>query len=177
MDRKEVLKRKSTLGLIFIGAVLISMVIGITYGVLNSKDQEIPANYTFETIEGDTIDLADHHDKVIILYFHFLGCTFCKITTPYLAAIEDDYSNNTLYIITITIDILDSKAALNNWRSAHNATWEIVRDDIDHSISSRFDISITPTTIIFDKNGALAVKILGSINFDNNVRSEINSHL
>ncbi|KKK93140.1 hypothetical protein LCGC14_2695860 [marine sediment metagenome] len=79
--------------------------------------------------------------------------------------------------MTITIYLTDTNGALNNWRSSHNATWDIVRDDIDHSISSRYDVSVTPTTIILDKNGVQIIKLLGTLNFDSTVRSEISSHL
>ena len=177
MNRMNFFKRKSTIGFIFLGVILIGMVIGISFTILNSENTGNPTNYTFETIDGDTIDLADHQGEIVILYFHFLACTFCAITTPFLAEIENDYSNDSLYIITITIVALDSNGDLTNWRSSHNASWEIVRDDIDHSISSRYDVSITPTTFILDKNGNLVIKLLGTTNFNSTVRSEISSHL
>ncbi len=177
MDRKKFFKRESTVGFIFLGVILIGMVIGISFSILNSENVENPTNYPFETIDGEFIDLADHQGEVVILYFHFLDCTFCKITTPLLAVIEDDYSNSSLYIVTITIVLVDSNSALNNWRSSHNATWDMVRDDIDHSISSRYDISITPTTIILDKNGNMIIKLIGITDFNSTVRSEIDSHL
>ena len=177
MNRKKFFKRESAVGFIFLGIILIGMVIGISFSILNSENIGNSLNYTFETIDGESIDLANHQGEVVILYFHFLACSFCAITTPLLAVIEDDYSNNSLYIITITTVLVDSNGALNNWRSIHNATWDLVRDDIDHSISSRFDISITPTTIILDKNGLQIIKLLGITNFNNTVRAEITSHL
>ncbi len=177
MNRKKFFKRESTVGFIFLGVVLIGMVIGISFSILNSENIGNPTNYTFETIDGETIDLAEHKGKIVIIYFHFLECSFCAKTTPLLAKIEDDYSNNSLYIITITIELVDTNGALNNWRSSYNATWDLVRDDIDHSISSRYDISITPTTLIYDKNGDLIIELLGITNFNSTVRSEIDSHL
>ncbi|KKK43888.1 hypothetical protein LCGC14_0806760 [marine sediment metagenome] len=177
MNRKKFFKRESAVGFIFLGIILIGMVIGISFSILNSENIENPTNYTFETIGGETIDLADQKGKIVIIYFHFLECSWCAITTPLLAKIEDDYSNNSLYIITITIELVDTNGELNNWRSNHNATWDLVRDDIDHSIGSRYDISITPTTLIYDKNGNLIIKLLGITNFNSTVRSKIDTHL
>ena len=123
MDRMKFFKRKSTVGFIFLGLILIGMVIGISFTILNSENTGDPTNYTFETIDGDTIDLADHQGEIVILYFHFLACFYCAITTPFLAAIEKDYSNDSLYIITITTTTLDTNGALNDWKSTHNASW------------------------------------------------------
>ncbi|KKK93139.1 hypothetical protein LCGC14_2695850 [marine sediment metagenome] len=67
MDRKKFFKRKSTVGFIFLGLVLIGMTIGITVNImLNGNSPINNTNYTFETIDGETIDLADHQDEVVI---------------------------------------------------------------------------------------------------------------
>jgi len=83
------------------------------------------------------------------------------------------YLNSQLLIITITTDPADSNSNLYNWRTANNASWIIVRDDISHSISSHWDAALTPTTIIIDQDSNFIEKFVGPNDFDNILRNEI----
>lgn len=179
MERKKGFKRKSTVGIIFLGVVFIGIVIGISFSILNSEKLITgkPINFTFETIDNDSINLTTHRGKVIVLYFHFLTCSFCAITTPLLAEIENDYSNSSLYIITISTYLGDTNGELKNWRSNYDANWELVRDNIDYDYSSYWDVAHTPTAIVIDKNGIQTIKLIGSTNFDDTIRAEIETHL
>ncbi|HDZ18467.1 hypothetical protein LCGC14_1021240 [marine sediment metagenome] len=139
----------------------------------NLGSNSFNTDLTYVDIEGESLKLADHKGKVIILYFFYLNCPYCKISDPYLAAIEDDYLSNQLLIITITIDIADSNSNLYNWKNNLNVSWNIVRDSIGHDYSSHWDVAYTPTTIIIDQDSNFVKKIEGSSDFDSNVRSEI----
>ncbi len=172
---KKRISGKFSLVIIVFVAIFFTTFLGI---IAINESQNLRSNpyntdLTYIDIEGDSIKLTDHKGKVIILYFFYLSCSFCKISDPYLAAIEDDYLNSQLLIITITIDIADSNGNLYNWKSDLNVSWDIVRDDISHSYSSYWDVAYTPTTIIIDQESIFVKKIVGSNDFDTNVRSEI----
>jgi thiol-disulfide isomerase/thioredoxin len=152
----------------FLGFIAISES-GNSGGNSNSPNTDL----TYVDIDGNSIKLADHKGKVIILYFFSLSCSFCKISDPFLKAIEDDYLSSQLLIITITIDTADSNSNLYNWKNNLNASWIIVRDEISHIYSSQLDIAYTPTTVVIDQDGNFVKKIVGSNNFENNLRSEI----
>ncbi len=124
-------------------------------------------------INGETIRLTDHKEKVIILYFFYLSCPYCKISDPFLAAIEDDYLSSQLLIITITISTADSDINLNNWKINLNASWKIVRDDISLTYSSNWDVAYTPTAVIIHLDSNFLEIIEGTFDFDARVRSEI----
>ncbi len=128
---------------------------------------------TYVDIEGESIRLTDLQGKVIILYFFYLSCQFCKITDPFLAAIEDDYLSSQLSIITITVDIADIYSNLYNWRNDLNSSWNIVRDGIGRAYASHWDVAYTPTAIIIDQDSNYIDKIEGSTDFDAKVRSII----
>ncbi len=177
----KALSKKFTPLFIIIGVISIALVIGIAidYSGRNIEEELNPSGITFQDIDGSTIKLSSHQGKVVLLYFFYLNCPYCKVADPYLAVIEDDYSNTQLYILTITIDPADSNGGLYNWRNTLNANWDIVRDDISHSISSRspWSVSYTPTTIVMDKNGNFIKKIVGTDNFYSKVTTEIDGLL
>ncbi len=148
----------------------------------DNQQNEIPNLYqtdlTFTTIEGDTIKLADHKGKVIILFFFGLNCYPCDVEASILIDIDNYYSNSEALIIPIATDPTYSYNDLNNWKNNYNPSWDIVRDDISHSYSSYFSIAYLPTVIILDKNGNIEKKIIGPDqgSYDN-IKEEIDTLL
>jgi cytochrome oxidase Cu insertion factor (SCO1/SenC/PrrC family) len=159
--------------LIVFGAIFFVTFLGFIALSESGNSDSYNTDLTYTDITGNSIKLTDHKGKVIILYFFYLSCSFCKISDPFLAAIEDDYLSSQLLIITITIDTADSNINLYNWKSSLNASWIIVRDDIGHTQSSHWDVAYSPTTIIIDKDSNFVKKFIGSNNFDVNVRTEV----
>lgn len=174
-NRKKI-SRKFGPYAIFIGVIAVVVVIGIsvtnpsTSGNFTGEGGE---DIIFTTINGGTINLADHQGKVIILYFFFLNCPSCATTDQPMANIDNSYSSSQLLVIPITIKSSDSTSALNNWRNTYNPYWEVVRDDNFNSISSSYGVSYTPTTVFFDKNGNYVTKLVGIDNFDSKTRGQI----
>jgi thiol-disulfide isomerase/thioredoxin len=157
------------------GAIFFVSILGFITLSETASSNSYNTDLTYNDIDGNTIRLTDHKGKVILIYFFSLSCIFCKISDPFLAAVEDDFPSSQLLIITITIETTDSNFNLNSWKSNLNATWTIVRDDVTHSYSGHWDVAYTPTTIIIDQNSKFVKKIVGSNDFDANIRTEINS--
>ena len=175
----KALSKKLTPIYIIIGVIFIAIAIGITFDYAGRNVEE-NLNYpgiSFQTIDGSTIKLSSYQGKVVLLYFFYLNCPYCKISDPFLATIEDDYSSSQLYILTITIDPADSDGGLYNWRENLNANWNIVRDDISHSYSSPWNIAYTPTAIVIDQNGNTVNKIVGTDDFYSKVTATIDALL
>ncbi len=165
---------------VIIGVIAVVVVIGIL--VTNpSNSGNFPGeggeDIVFTNINGGTINLADHQGKVILLYFFYLNCPSCATTDGPMANIDNSYSSSQLLVIPITIKSSDSTSALNSWINIYNPIWEVVRDDNFNSISSSYDVSYTPTTIFFDKNGNYITKLVGTVNFDSKTRGQIDALL
>ena len=177
-EKKALSKRLAPL-FIIIGVIFIAIVIGITidYSGRNIEEDLNPPDISFQSIDGSTIKLSSYKGKVVLLYYFYLSCPNCKLSDPYLAIIEDEYSSSQLYILTITVDPADSNSGLYNWGSNLNANWDIVRDDLSHSYSSPWNVAYTPTAIIFDQNGNIVNKIVGSEDFYSKVTTEIDALL
>ena len=116
----------------------------------NSNSYKI--DFAYIDIEGNLINSSEHKGKVIALYFFTITCPPCKISSQHLKNIEDDYQSSQLLIITISLNFEDSNGDLYNWRNDLDASWIIVRDNINRDYSSQLDIAYTPTIIIIDQN-------------------------
>ena len=174
--KKRILEMISLFVIVF-GVIFFVTFIGIVAlnesGNVEGDSNSYNTDLTYVDIDGNSINLTDHQGKVIILYFFLLSCSACKISDPFLAAIEDDYLSSQLLIITITIDTADSEINLNNWRNNLNASWDIVRDDISRTYASNWDVAYTPTAVIIHLNSSFLEIIEGSLDFDAKVRIEL----
>lgn len=157
------------IGSLFVGVFTIGMI--VQFGAKNTDP------LILNTIDGEAINIQAREEDVILLYFFRLSCSTCKITDPLVAAIDMDYSESNLLIVTITIDPADSIIDLNSWRADLNVTWGIVKDDITNSYGSAFNIAFSPTTLIYDQNRNLAARFEGSGDFDTLVRITLDNLL
>lgn len=166
---------------IIIAVVFVVIIIFIVTSLDNSAptgDNSNPyqTDITFHTIEGDTIKLADHQGKVILLFFFDLPCTACGPESDIISNIDDDYSNSQVYIVLITVYPQDSDDGLNQFANIHNLDSPIVRDDLSQTYASFFNIAYTPTTIILDKDGGEVERFIGyDANHYNQIKYEIDA--
>jgi thiol-disulfide isomerase/thioredoxin len=131
----------------------------------------------FRTIDGESVDVETKEQEVVVLYFFRLNCLSCKNTDPLIAAINMDYNEAQLLIITITIDPADSEENLQIWRDSLNASWYVVKDDVTNTYASAYNIAFSPTTLIFDQERNLAARFEGTGDFDYLVRFSIDNIL
>ena len=159
------------LGVTFFATFMGIVVLNESGNIGNPKSYDTDLVYI--DIDGTSINLTDHQGKVIIIYLFSLSCSACKIADPLLAVIEDDYLSSQLLIITIALNNSETNINLYNWQNTLNSSWYLVRNDLNYTYSSHWDIAYTPTTIIIDQDSNFVKKIVGSGDFDTIVRTEI----
>ena len=168
---------------IIIGAVLISVVviafgiygIGVLFDNLNPVDEDTNpddqdySNYTvapalnMTDIDDQYYELEDFKDNIsVILYFHFLGCSYCGYHGPRLEYVTKDYSPDQVKVFAITIDADgDTDGELITWSNAHDHdTWILVRDFGNH-LRTAFSVTGAPTTVFINKAGYVTYNIVG----------------
>jgi thiol-disulfide isomerase/thioredoxin len=61
-------------------------------------------DFTLESLDGETVRLADFRGKVVVLNFWATWCAPCKILTPSLVELQSEYGPQGLRTIGITLD-------------------------------------------------------------------------
>jgi peroxiredoxin len=121
-----------------------------TYESSDASGYKTPISIT--TLSGQTINLADHAGKVVVLYFHYLACTYCHYHSPELEAASQNFNSDELLVIAISVSSADSPAALLSWASENGYSFELVKDT-DYSLSSQFGAQYTPHTVYLAPDG------------------------
>jgi peroxiredoxin len=161
--------------LIIIGVVSVIIIIFMITSLDNlmgigNNSNPYKTDIIFNTINGGTIELADHQGQVVILFFFDLECPPCSPESDIISNIDDYYSNSQVYIVLITVHWWDSNDGLNQFINDHNLNRPIVRDDNTNRYSAPFNIAYTPTTILLDKDGAEVQRFIG---YDSNHYNQI----
>ncbi|MEA3512849.1 MAG: redoxin domain-containing protein [Campylobacterota bacterium] len=89
--------------------------------------------------------------KPILIHFWATWCPVCKVEAPNIEKLSKDYE-----VITIAVNSKNIKQYLKE-----NDLSFKVYDDKDNSYANKFNISVYPTTLIYDKNKSLIFSEVG----------------
>ena len=109
----------------------------------NNLNQEPIDINSFHLIDGSSYMLTD--EKPILLHFWATWCPTCKAEAGNIETISKYFD-----VITIATRSGDNDD-IQKYLESRNLTFKVVNDD-DGSLAEKFNISIFPTTIIYDKN-------------------------
>jgi peroxiredoxin len=127
-------------------------------GVVASA-KELAPDFSIDDIDGNTFSLSDHRGKVVMMDFMKTTCTYCIQMMDQLVALRENYSEEELVIISISIGEGDTLDDIRDFMLAHNGTWTSAKDEQD--LQATYDIHATPTEYFVDVNGCISSKIVG----------------
>lgn len=118
-------------------------------------------DFSLTDVEGNTFRLTGFRGEVVLLDFMATWCGPCRISTPQLKRMWDEYGPR-IVIISISVDpTYDTIQALTGWASIHNATWIHARDTSVPPVTQLYRIQDIPTFVIIDKKGDIRYTQVG----------------
>lgn len=134
-------------------------------GCTNDGDFEQKApNFNLPALSGQTANLKEYRGSVVLLDFWATWCPPCRMSIPELIRMQEQYRDDGLIIIGISID--DPNAAsdsfLRAFKEKYGINYKIVRSNKDimenYFGSPRAAI---PTAFVIDRKGIIKAKIVG----------------
>lgn len=119
-------------------------------------------DFTLSSLAEKPISLHDYRRQVVVLNFWATWCPPCVQETPSLEKFSAEMRNHHVAVIGVSVD--QDKGALEKFVGDYHLSFPIARDP-DQALASRYGTSQFPETYILDREGNLAEKVIGAIDW------------
>jgi thiol-disulfide isomerase/thioredoxin len=113
---------------------------------------------------GTTVAPADFQGKVTVLNFWFAACAPCRVEAPILEELHQEFKPQGVQFLGV--NLRDEKATAEAFDKSFNLTYPSF-DDKDGgvllAVSGLVPPGAVPTTLVLDKQGRVASRVLGEI--------------
>lgn len=128
------------------------------------SDRKSAVQINGSLFNGTTVAPADFQGKVTILNFWFAACAPCRVEAPILEELHQEFKDQGVQFFGV--NLRDEKATAEAFEKTFNLTYPSF-DDKDGavllSVSGLVPPGAVPTTLVLDKQGRVASRVLGEI--------------
>lgn len=110
----------------------------------------VTSDFKLHRLEGDPQTLADLKKKLILVNFWATWCDACVDELPSLIKLREKYKDQGFEVVAVSVDE-DPKAAIPAMVSKLGIPFPMFFDH-EQLLSTLFDISVIPFTVILDQN-------------------------
>lgn len=150
-------RRNAILALIVLGIAGLSI-----YAKLFTGNAVPPV--TFTSIKGEKVSTADLRGRVVLINFWATDCPTCVKEMPRMVETYDKYRPQGLEFIAVAMRY-DPPNYVIDYSEKNALPFKIALDPMGQIAKAFGDVKLTPTTVIIDKHGNIASRILGEPDF------------
>jgi thiol-disulfide isomerase/thioredoxin len=111
-------------------------------------------------LNGQPWNLRDHRGKVVVVNFWATWCPPCRMETPDLVQVANEYSNKNVSVVGISMDD-NPRDAAPPFVSRYRIPYPVLTPDSNFALGN--SIESLPTTLLIDRDGRLAKAYMGAI--------------
>nr|WP_051639980.1 TlpA disulfide reductase family protein [Cellulomonas sp. URHE0023] len=129
-----------------------------------AADRQGPVTLSGTDYEGATQDVTDWAGDVVVLNTWYANCPPCRAEAPDLAAIADDYADQGVHVLGI--NHTDAAGTAQAFQTNHGVPYPSIHDEDGSAVAALegvVPVNAVPTTIVLDRNGMVAGRILGVV--------------
>lgn len=131
--------------------------------MIKESERQEPIELSGETIQGKTWDSADHRGSVVVVNLWASTCGPCAKEAPHLVEAYQETTGDDVEFVGIDYRESSKETGLaqsNSW----GFEWPSVYDESGStSIDMQGKMSATPSTAVLDREGRIAVVVLGTV--------------
>lgn len=136
-------------------------------------DPNAATNFTLQTLEGETVSLADYKGKKVILNFWATWCPPCKAEMPHMQSFYEQMNQEEVVILAVNLTSQDTQDKVETFVDAYGLTFPIALD-VDGEVGRLYEIFTIPTTYFIDEEGKIVQKYIGPLD-EQSMKKMINS--
>ncbi len=151
----------------FVSALVVFAVLGTAvaaYALAERVAAPATPAVTFTTLDGRQVRLQDQQGKIVMIFFWATSCSICKGEMPDLIETYQQYQARGFELIAVAM-AYDDPEEVRKYAASESLPFSVVLDTSGELARSFDDTKVVPTTFLIDKNGKLASRTLGAIDF------------
>jgi peroxiredoxin len=123
---------------------------------------EAAPDFTLPCLGRSPIALRDYRRQVVVLNFWATWCPPCVEETPSLERFSAELRKWRVAVIGVSVD--QDQTRLEKFVAGYRLSFPIARDP-EQALASRYGTSKFPETYILDRDGKVAEKVIGAIDW------------
>lgn len=124
-----------------------------------------PVDFSGVTENGDDFDSADIAGDVTVVNFWYAGCAPCRVEAGDLEKVWQQYESDDVSFVGV--NIYDQADTARSFAETYGITYPSIMDvdsgDAKLAFANATPIQATPTTLVLDKQGRVAARIIGQL--------------
>ena len=120
-------------------------------------------NFSVPAFPSGSLDLKNYHRQIVVLNLWATWCPPCVEETPSLVQFAEKMRDHGVVVLSISVD--EDQKALQDFIQKNQIAYPVGRDP-DRSLSARYGTFQFPETYILDRQGKVADKLIGAIDWD-----------
>ncbi|GGL67352.1 TlpA family protein disulfide reductase [Curtobacterium sp. C1] len=124
-----------------------------------------PVEFSAKDSDGDTISSKALRGKVVVLNFWYAGCPPCRAEAKYLNQVHDQYADQD--VAFVGVNVRDEAGTAAAFERTFKVDYPNVLDagtgTMQLALSGQIAPNAVPATIVLDKQGRVAARVLGAV--------------
>lgn len=124
-----------------------------------------PLNFSGVTDTGETVTSEDYRGQVLVVNFWYAACAPCRVEAPELEAAHEAFADEDVSFLGV--NIYDGAAAATAFADTYGVTYPSALATVDASVklafAERTPLNAVPTTIVLDRQGRVAARVIGQL--------------
>jgi peroxiredoxin len=117
-------------------------------------------DFTLKTLDGKTLKLSDLRGKAVLLNFWATWCAPCKIETPWIVDMQNQYASQGLQVVGVSMDDASDTEDIKKFAQELHMNYPILQgtEDVGNSYGG---LEFLPTTYFIGRDGNVTGRVLG----------------
>ncbi|WP_246190618.1 TlpA family protein disulfide reductase [Agromyces agglutinans] len=123
-----------------------------------------PVEFDGTTVDGGTFDSADALGEVTVVNFWYAACAPCRAEAPILESVHEEYGDDVTFV---GVNVRDQAGTARPFEEDYGITYPSILDvdegRVQYAFAGQVPAAAVPTTLVLDREGRVAARILGQI--------------
>lgn len=120
--------------------------------------------FTAKDLDGKSVNSSDFAGKVLVVNFWYAGCAPCRAEAKDLESVYQQFADKG--VVFLGVNVRDGADTAKTFNATFGVTYPSVTDlegKVQLAFSSSVAPNAVPTTLVLDKQGRVAARVLGRL--------------